>query len=155
MKRIGLYAGSFDPPTKGHVEIIASASKLLDEVIVGIGVNPEKKYQFSLKDRISMLSSSVESFGNAKVREIKGLTVNCAKEWGVSFLVRGMRNTKDAEREIELAIANAALHQKIQTIIIPANMKTASISSSLVREVLNHGGDASEFVPPSVIPYIQ
>ena len=155
MKKIGLYAGSFDPPTKGHIEIVESGSRLLDQLFVGIGVNPDKKYRFSLQQRMEMLKASLSHLKNVEVKEIKGLTVECAKNWGVNFLVRGMRNTKDAEREIELAIANSTLYPNIQTIIVPANMKIASISSSLVREVLDHGGDASRFVPEAVFKFLK
>ena len=149
MKR-GLYAGSFDPPTNGHLEIIKVAAKIFDELIVGIGENPDKKYKYSITTRIKMIETCAVDLPNIKVKAIKGLTVEFAQAHGVSCLIRGMRNQTDAQKEMELALANASLSEDIHTIVIPASTKNIVVSSSLVREVLLHDGDVSKFIPPKI-----
>lgn len=153
MKRICVYAGSFDPITIGHIDIIKRSIKLFDEVIVLVAINPSKKYHNSLKDRIKMCKESLKEYKNVKVDSTKGLTITYAKKVGAIALIRGIRVSGDFEYEWNLASANELIDNEIETIFFMAHNKTSFISSSTINKLFDSGVDISELVPKAVIKH--
>jgi len=148
MKR-ALFPGSFDPITLGHFDIIKRGVKLFDEVIVAIGINSEKKYMFSLKQRKSFIEEAFKDEPKVKVVTYEGLTIDFCKEIGVEFILRGLRNPADFEFEKAIAHTNRKL-SKIETVFLLTASKTSFISSSIVRDVIKNHGDYTQLVPESV-----
>jgi len=152
MDRIALFPGSFDPITLGHVDIIERALPLFDQIIIAIGTNSAKKYLFSLEQRILWIQETFKDEPKIKVVTYTGLTVDFAKNTGANFLLRGLRNPADFEFEKAIAQANRQLVPTLETVFLLTSARYAYISSSIVREVYQHGGDFAEFVPASVRP---
>jgi len=152
MDRIALFPGSFDPITLGHVDIIERALPLFDQIIIAIGTNSAKKYLFSLEQRILWIEQTFRDEPKIKVVTYTGLTVDFAKNTGANFLLRGLRNPADFEFEKAIAQANRQLVPTLETVFLLTSARYAYISSSIVREVYQHGGDFAEFVPTSVRP---
>jgi|SRR6056300_1559965 len=152
MDRIALFPGSFDPITLGHVDIIERALPLFDQIIIAIGTNSAKKYLFSLEQRILWIEQTFKDEPKIKVVTYTGLTVDFAKNTGANFLLRGLRNPADFEFEKAIAQANRQLVPTLETVFLLTSARYAYISSSIVREVYQHGGDFAEFVPTSVRP---
>jgi len=152
MDRIALFPGSFDPITLGHVDIIERALPLFDQIIIAIGTNSAKKYLFSLEQRILWIQETFKDEPKIKVVTYTGLTVDFAKNTGANFLLRGLRNPADFEFEKAIAQANRQLVPTLETVFLLTSARYAYISSSIVREVYQHGGDFAEFVPTSVRP---
>lgn len=146
----GIYPGSFDPITNGHLDIIKRASKLFDELTVLIAINPEKKEFLPLSQRLKLIIKSVKDLTNVKVASYSGLTTNFAKLKDSDFMVRGIRNTTDFEYEKNLFEINKKINPNVETIFIPTNPETAVISSSVVRNIHKIGGNVSNFVPECV-----
>jgi len=147
--RRALFPGSFDPITLGHLDIIKRGVKLFDEVIVAIGVNPEKKYMFSLEDRKRFLEETFKDEPKVKIMTYKGLTIDFCKEINAQFILRGLRNPADFEFEKAIAHTNRKL-SKIETVFLLTAARTSYISSSIVREVIRNNGDYTVLVPDSV-----
>ncbi len=145
-----VFAGSFDPPTNGHLDIIKRASGLFDSVDVVVSVNPEKKYMFSEEERLSMLKALISSFENVSVHSYQGLIVNYAKQNGAKVLVRGVRSTNDFGYEFELALMNQNLNPDIETVFLQSKEKYAIVKSSSIKQLAQFGGDISRMVPPLV-----
>ena len=145
-----VFAGSFDPPTNGHLDIIQRTSKLFDEIDVLISVNPEKKYMFSEEERFDLLTELVKDYKNVQVHIWKGLIVNYAKQNGAKVLVRGVRSTNDYGYEFELALMNQNLNPGIETLFVPTKEKYAIVKSSSIKELAMFGGDISRMVPKIV-----
>lgn len=145
-----VFAGSFDPPTNGHLDIIQRASKLFDSIDVVISVNPEKKYMFSEEERLEMLNELVKGFENVQVHIWKGLIVNYAKNIDAKVLIRGIRSTNDFAYEFDLSHMNQNLNPNIETIFIPTKEKYAIVKSSSIKELAMFGGDISRMVPEIV-----
>ena len=152
MARIALFPGSFDPITLGHVDIIERALPLFDEIRIAVGTNSSKNYLFSLEQRIAWIEQTFANEPKIKVVTYDGLTVDFAKQEGVSFLLRGLRNPADFEFEKAIAQANREMTPELETIFLLTSARYAYISSSIVREVYNCGGDFKKFVPTSVQP---
>ena len=148
MKR-ALFPGSFDPITLGHHDIILRGIKLFDEVIVAVGINAEKKYMFSLEERIEFIEKSFEGESKVKVVSYEGLTVDFCKQVGAQFILRGLRNPADFEFEKAIAHTNRKLSE-IETVFLLTAARTSYISSSIVRDVIRNKGDYSVLVPDSV-----
>ena len=148
MKR-ALFPGSFDPLTLGHYDIIKRGVKLFDEVIVAIGVNADKKYMFTLEERIQFIEEAFKGEPKVKVVSYKGLTVNYCQEIGVKFILRGLRNPADFEFEKAIAHTNRDL-APIETVFLLTAAKTSYIASSIVRDVIRNDGDYTKLVPKSV-----
>ena len=149
-RKIAIVPGSFDPITYGHIDIIKRSSELFDEIIVAILVNPDKKYLFSLDERVEMIEETIKDIPNIRVDAFSGLLVNYAKKVGSSVIVRGLRAVSDFEYEMQLTFMNKALDEGIETFYMMANKQYSFISSSIVKGVSGFGADLSKFVPKNV-----
>lgn len=145
-----VFAGSFDPPTNGHLDIIQRACCLFDNIDVVISVNPEKKYLFTEQERLEMISELVKDYKNVTVHTCNGLIVNYAKEIGAKVLIRGIRSTNDFSYEFELAHMNQNLNPDIETLFLPTKEKFAIVKSSSIKTLAMFGGDISRMVPKIV-----
>ena len=148
MKR-ALFPGSFDPFTLGHVDIIKRALPLFDQIIIAIGINAEKKYMFSLEDRVRFIQDTYKGNPKIKVETYTGLTIDLCKKLNIEFILRGLRNPADFEFEKAIAQTNRKL-STIETVFLLTSAETSYISSSIVRDILRNGGDVSVLVPKSV-----
>jgi pantetheine-phosphate adenylyltransferase len=148
MKR-AVFPGSFDPLTLGHFDIISRGLTLFDEIILAIGVNANKKYMFSLEQRVQFLEDSFKDEPKIKVDTYKGLTVDYCIENNVEFILRGLRNPADFEFEKAIAHTNRKL-EKIETVFLLTSSGKSYISSSIVRDVIRNGGDYTVLVPDAV-----
>lgn len=149
-KKIAIYPGSFDPITNGHIDLIKRASKLFDEVIIGITQNSKKSAFLSIDQRLDMTSKTLSDISNIKVMSFNTLLVDFAKAQNAQVILRGLRAVSDFEYEFQLSGMNKHLNPTIETLFMTPAEQYANISSSLVREILSLGGDISHFVPKSV-----
>lgn len=147
--KVAVFPGSFDPITLGHYDIIKRGSTLFDKIIIAIGVNAEKKYMFPLEERKRFIEEAFANHPNIEVITYEGLTIDLCKKVGAKFILRGLRNPADFEFEKAIAHTNRQL-STIETIFLLTAAKTSYISSSIVRDVLRHGGDYTKLVPDSV-----
>lgn len=150
-KRIAVFPGSFDPITKGHVEIIQRGLPLFDELIIGIGYNTNKHYFFSQDRREHFISKTFEGESKIKVMRYSGLTIEFCKQVGASYILRGLRTSADFEFERAIAQMNHSMASDIETIFIVSNPSLSHISSTIVRDILLYQGDVSAFVPAPVL----
>lgn len=155
MKRIAVYPGTFDPITLGHVDVIERATRLFDEVIVGVATSDRKQPLFDAKTRWQMCVESLVDLPNCQVVLLDGLLVDFAKAHGVNFVVRGIRTADDVTYEL----ANAHMNQQLsagtlQTVFVPGDTKHIYVSATMVREIMALGGDVSGFVPKAVVQAI-
>lgn len=149
--RKAIYPGSFDPITNGHIDIISRASKLFDEVIVLLAVNPNKECRFSVDERIEMLKKATSQFDNVKVDFYPGLTIQYARNVGAVALIRGLRVVSDFEYEWTLSAANEFIDKGIEMVFLMAHHEMTFISSSAIDELYHSGVDISPLVPKVVI----
>jgi pantetheine-phosphate adenylyltransferase len=145
-----VFAGSFDPPTNGHLDIIERSSTLFDSIDVVVSVNPEKKYMFSDEERFEMLKTLVSKYPNVSVHLYKGLIVNYAKQSGAKVLIRGVRSTNDFAYEFELASVNQNINPGIETVFLQSKEKYSIVKSSSIKQLAQFGGDISRMVPEIV-----
>lgn len=150
-KKKAIFAGSFDPITNGHLDIICRASKLFDELQIGVLYNPNKKGLFNFDERVSLIKSCTSHLNNIKIVSFDGLLVNYCKNNEIGTLVRGVRTGADIEYELQMAHMNRELDPNIETIILPTKTEYSFISSSLIKEVLTFGGDVKNLVPKNVL----
>lgn len=155
MSRTGLYTGSFDPLTNGHIAVIEAAARLCDRLVVGIGSHPAKQPLFSVAERRAFIEGVCGSAAAAagctlKVAPFEGLAVEAARRHGASLMLRGLRDGTDLDYEMQMAGMNAALAPDIQTVFLPASVAARPITATLVRQIAAMGGDVSGFVPPVV-----
>jgi pantetheine-phosphate adenylyltransferase len=148
MKR-ALFPGSFDPITNGHEDIILRALPLFDEIIIGVGINDDKKYMFSIEKRMSFIQSVFSKYKKIKVESYSGLTVKYCKIINAEFILRGLRNPADFEFEKAIAHTNRKL-SGIETVFLLTSSKTSFISSSIIRDIIKNNGSYKDFVPRSV-----
>ena len=154
--RTGLYPGTFDPITVGHIDIIGRAAKMLDRLVIGVAINRDKGPLFSLEERVEMTQRQFSTIsgvdGNAviEVLPFENLLVHCAEEVGATVIVRGLRAVADFEYEYQMVGMNSYLNDDIETIFLMADVKFQPIASRLVKEIARLGGDVSQFVTPGV-----
>ncbi len=145
-----IYPGSFDPVTLGHIDVIERASKLFDNLIIGVLNNSAKTPLFSIEERVKMLEDVTKHIDNVEIKSFGGLTVDFAKECGANAVVRGLRAVTDFEYELQIAQLNRVINPEIDTVFLTTDLKYAYLSSSSVKEVAAYGGDISQFVTPLV-----
>ena len=149
--KIAVFPGSFDPITLGHYDIIERAAALFDKVIIAIGQNSQKKYMFPIEKRMEFIQNSVAEFPNVEVDFFEGLTVDYCFQKNAQFILRGLRNPADFEFEKAIAHTNRTLaHNKLETVFLLTSSGKSFISSSIVREIINHGGEYELLVPEAV-----
>ena len=148
--RRAIFPGSFDPLTLGHEDIIKRGLTLFDEIIIAIGVNADKKYMFSLQERVDFVEEAFKNETKIKVHTYNGLTVDFCKKIEANFILRGLRNPADFEFEKAIAHTNRHLSE-IETVFLLTSSGKSYISSSIVRDVIRNGGDYSGLVPKSVL----
>jgi pantetheine-phosphate adenylyltransferase len=148
--RLAVYAGSFDPVTLGHLDLIERAAALFSSVIVAIGVHPTRHPLFSADERKALITEVVTHMPNVEVDVFDGLLIDYGKMRQARCIVRGLRAATDFEYELQIAHANADLCPEIDTIFLPTRTKHGFVSASLVREIASHGGDVSRYAPEPV-----
>lgn len=151
MKNVALFPGSFDPFTQGHLNILERALTMFDEVIVAVGVNQAKKGMFSDEQKLAIIRQATEGLSGVKVDKYDCLTIDYCRANGIRHIIRGVRNFIDFDNEKAIADANRKLAPEVETIIIPTAQEYAHISSTAVRDVIQHGGDTSAFLPEGII----
>ncbi|MFQ3567192.1 MAG: pantetheine-phosphate adenylyltransferase [Aggregatilineales bacterium] len=150
MPVIALYPGSFDPIHYGHIDIAMRASRIFDEVIVGVYDLPKKKLLFTVDERLEMVRQTINDAKNIRVAKFSGFTVDYARQVGATVLVRGLRVFSDFEFEFRMGLANKKLAPEIETVSIMTDDRHVYISSSTIREIAELGGDVSSMVPPLI-----
>jgi len=155
MERVCLFPGTFDPVTLGHVDIINRAIPLFDKIIVGIGKNTTKEPMFSAEQRLRWISEIYKDKSNVEGAIYEGLTVDFCKKVNAKFILRGIRYVSDFEYEKTIADANRTLDNSIETIFLTGEPKYTSVASTIVRDILRNGGDASHFLPDIVFKSIR
>jgi pantetheine-phosphate adenylyltransferase len=158
--RIGLYPGTFDPLTLGHVDIIQRAMALVDRLVIGVAINRDKGPLFTLEERVAMIEEEATAIktrtgGEIVVYPFENLLIDCARDVGAQVIVRGLRAVADFEYEFQMVGMNRALDATIETVFLMADVKRQAIASKLVKEIARLGGDVSSFVPASVLPRIE
>ena len=154
MKRTGLYPGTFDPVTNGHLDIIGRAVKLVDRLVIGVAINAAKGPLFSLAERVEIIREETgpcARIAEIEVRPFDNLTIQFASEVGASVIVRGLRAVADFEYEFQMTAMNQQLDRDIETVFLMADPRHQAIASRLVKDIVMMGGDASRFVPASVM----
>ena len=153
--RIGLYPGTFDPVTLGHLDIIRRAALLVDRLVIGVAINSDKGPLFSLEERVAMIEAECRSIARHADVEIlahpfETLLIDCAREVGAQIIVRGLRAVADFEYEFQMVGMNRKLDDTIETVFLMAEAEHQAIASKLVKEIARLGGDVSQFVTPAV-----
>lgn len=148
---LAVYAGSFDPVTYGHIDLIERAAKLFQNVVVAVGVHPTRSPLFTVAERLALLNEVTGSFTNVSVSSFEGLLIDFCRSVGARVLVRGLRAATDFEYELQIAHANADLNPEVDTIFLPTRTNYGFVSASLVREIAMHGGDVSRYAPAPVL----
>ncbi len=152
--RVGVYPGTFDPITNGHLDIINRAARLLDHLVVGVAINAGKGPLFSLEERVALTQEAISSLNlnhtRVEVKPFEGLLMDFAEEQGAALIVRGLRAVSDFEYEFQMAGMNARLKPRIETVFLMASERCQFISSRFVKEIGRLGGDIESFVPPVV-----
>ena len=152
--KIAIYPGSFDPITKGHLDILKTAAGIFDKVIIAVARNSEKHGFLPVDVRVKLIKESVKDLDNVKVDFFEGLTINYARQKGATVLIRGLRAVSDFEYEMQLSQANSALADEVKTVFLTTKPKYNFISSSTIKEIFLNKGDISKFVPEPVFNYL-
>lgn len=158
MSKVALYAGSFDPVTNGHLDILERATKLFDKVIVTVAVNNKKQTVFNGDERVKLLKDSIKSYSwsdKIEIEQFTGLLIDFAQEKNVNILIRGARRVSDFEYEFQMALTNRRLSPSVDTVFLMPDEKHTFTSASIVREIAAWGGDLSSFVPATVAKALQ
>ena len=148
--RIAVYTGTFDPVHNGHLDIIKRGSVLFDRLIVGVGINPDKKTFFDIDERVRLIEEVSREFPNVEVRKFEGLAVRFVREVGARIMVRGLRTLSDMEYEFTMSLMNRNLDPEIETVFLMAKEEFSHVSSSLLRQIAQLGGDLTKFLPEPV-----
>ena len=152
--KVGIYPGSFDPVTFGHLDIIERSAKIVDELVVGVLNNSAKNSLFSLEERVSMIEEMTKDLPNVSVTSFDGLLVEHMKQIGATIIVRGLRAVTDFEYELQIAQANGVQNPEIETVFLTSSLNYSYLSSTIVKEFASYGGDISKFVPEQFIDRI-
>lgn len=150
MKKIAIFPGSFDPFTRGHESLVRRVLPLFDELIVAIGINSNKSYFFPLEKRQRWIEQTFADEPRVKVETFSGLTIDYCRSKGSQFIVRGLRTTADLEFEKAIAQMNKAMADEIETLFILPTPELSAINSTIIRDIVRNGGDASKFVPAAI-----
>ena len=155
MPRIALYAGSFDPVTNGHIDVVRQAARLADRLVLAIGVHPGKAPLFPADERLAMLEETCGPIAREAKCELACVTfadlaVSAARRAGATMLIRGLRDGSDFDYEMQMAGMNGTMAPEIQTVFLPASPQVRPITATLVRQIAGMGGDVSDFVPAQV-----
>lgn len=152
--RTALFPGSFDPFHKGHEEIVNRILPLFDKVVIGIGNNSLKQYLLPLEKRKAIIESSFRSNNKIEITEYSGLTVDFCKKINAGYIIRGLRHAGDFEFEQSIAQMNQLLNASVQTLFIPCRPELSALSSTILRDILKHGGQIKDFIPAAAIQLI-
>ena len=152
--KIAIYPGSFDPITKGHLDILKTGSEIFDKVIIAVARNSEKKGFLPVETRLNLIKESIKDLSNVEADYFDGLTIEYAKTKGAKVLIRGLRAVSDFEYELQLSQANSALCEDIKTVFLTTKPKYNFVSSSTIKEIFINDGDISKFVPEAVYNYL-
>ena len=147
---LAIYAGSFDPPTYGHLDLVERAAALFPRVIVAVGRHSTRQALFPIPERIQLLRAVCGELPNVSVDHFDGLLVDYVRQVGGRVIVRGLRALTDFEYELQIAHANADMVPEVETVFLPTRTNYGFVSASLVREIASHGGDVSHYAPPAV-----
>jgi pantetheine-phosphate adenylyltransferase len=147
MTKIAVFPGSFDPITIGHESVIRRALPMFDKIIVGVGLNPEKKAYFSIEERENFIKDVFSDEGKIEIIRYKGLTIDFCRQMNAHYIVRGLRTSADFEFERTIAQINKSMYPEIDTVFMLTMPEHTMINSSVVRDILKNGGDVSKFVP--------
>jgi pantetheine-phosphate adenylyltransferase len=148
---IAIYPGSFDPPTNGHLDLIARGSRLADQLIVAVLNNSQKTPLFSVEERMQMIRETSAQFANVEVDSFDGLLVDYASRRGANAILRGIRAISDYETELQMALINRRMRPETETIFLMAREEFSFISSRMIKEIITLGGDVSSFVPANIM----
>lgn len=148
--RIGVYPGTFDPITLGHMDIIRRGARLVDKLIIGVATNPSKSPMFTLDERVGHVQRETVEIGNVEVVSFDALLMHFAEAQGASIIVRGLRAVADFEYEFQMAGMNQQLNDSIETVFLMADVALQPIASRLVKEIASYGGAIDKFVPPAI-----
>ena len=148
--RIGIYPGSFDPATLGHLDIIRRASKLFDKLIVSPMINSAKTSAFTMEEKVDFLRRMTKDIPNVEIESFDGLLADYVKEKNACAIVKGLRAVSDFEYEFQMALANRTLNSEIDTVFLMTEQKYLFLSSTIVRDIARHGGDITGFVSPEI-----
>ena len=149
-RKIAIYPGTFDPITKGHLDILIRACNLFDKVVILVAVNPQKSPLFTVKEREELIRGATKDLSNIEITSYRGLIVNYAEEYGGIAIIRGLRAISDFEFELQLALTNRRLNEKIHTIFMAPHERFTYLNSTIVKQVAKFKGDISHFVPENV-----
>ena len=153
--KIAVYPGSFDPVTKGHIDILKNGAEIFDKVIIAVARNSEKNAFLTVDERVQLIKESVKDIENVEVDSFDGLTIEYAKKCGEKVILRGVRAVSDFEYEMQLSQANSALSNDIKTIFLITKPKYNFISSRTIKEIYLNNGDISKFVPEAVYEFLK
>lgn len=154
MSRRAIYTGSFDPITLGHLNVIERSSRLVDELVVGIGFNIDKQSMFTAEERVELIQRTTSHLSNVVVKMFTGLAVNFVRECDARVIIRGVRSLTDMETEFTMTLANRKLDPEIETVFLMADDEFSHVSSSLIKQITPLAGDEelARFVPAAIIP---
>ena len=148
--RIAVFPGTFDPITLGHVDVIKRSIPLFDKIVIGIGLNSTKQPMFSVEQRVGWIQEIFKDMPTVTVAPYEGLTIEFCKQFDARFILRGIRYVSDFEYEKGIADMNRMLSKNVETIFLTSSPEYSTVSSTLVRDVIRHHGDVSQFLPPEV-----
>ena len=150
-ERIGVYPGTFDPLTLGHLDIVRRGSKLVDRLVIGVTTNPSKQPMFSVAERMEMVRRETAGIASVEVVEFDSLLMDFAESQKATIIVRGLRAASDFEYEFQMAGMNQQLNNRVETVFLMADVSLQPIASRLVKEIARYGGSIEKFVPPAVV----
>ena len=148
--RVGVYPGTFDPFTLGHLDIIRRSANLVDRLVIGVTTNPSKEPMFSVAERLNMVRREIADIANVEVVEFDSLLMNFAEAQGARLILRGLRAVADFEYEYQMAGMNQQINDRIETVFLMADVSLQPIASKLVKEIARYGGPIHKFVTPAV-----